>query len=132
MPGGPESDGFGRYSHGAWRAGFADEGLRHGPGLASGAWRQALVFGRSYHHGNDIGRPGCSRDRRRLAGVVMNQRLDHFMAGANAAYYATQDPFADFTTAPEISQVFGELLGLWAAVTWRLLGAPPAVSLVEA
>ena len=53
----------------------------------------------------------------------MKERLDHFMARANAAYYATQDPFADFTTAPEISQVFGELLGLWAAVTWRSLGA---------
>ena len=60
------------------------------------------------------------------------ERLDHFMARANAAYYATHDPFADFTTAPEISQVFGELLGLWAAVTWRLLGAPSPVRLVEA
>ena len=39
------------------------------------------------------------------------ERLDAFMARANAAYYATRDPFADFTTAPEISQVFGELLG---------------------
>jgi len=45
------------------------------------------------------------------------ERLDHFMARANAAYYATHDPFADFTTSPEISQVFGEILGLWAAVT---------------
>ena len=34
------------------------------------------------------------------------------------------DPFADFTTAPEISQVFGEILGLWAAVTWQSLGCP--------
>ncbi len=37
----------------------------------------------------------------------------------------------DFITAPEISQVFGELLGLWAAETWRVLGAPPTVRLVE-
>ncbi|HEY3849190.1 MAG TPA: SAM-dependent methyltransferase [Acetobacteraceae bacterium] len=59
-------------------------------------------------------------------------RLDAFMARANAAYYATHDPFADFTTAPEISQVFGELLGLWAAVTWGLLGRPRPVLLVEA
>src|ERR1700722_15893478 len=62
----------------------------------------------------------------------MAERLDHFMARANAAYYATHDPFADFTTAPEISQVFGELLGLWAAVTWRLLGAPSPVACAEA
>ena len=60
------------------------------------------------------------------------ERLDAFMARANAAYYATHDPFADFTTAPEISQVFGEVLGLWAAVAWQLLGAPDPVLLAEA
>ncbi len=60
------------------------------------------------------------------------ERLDHFMARANAAYYATRDPFADFTTSPEISQVFGEVLGLWAAVTWGLLGSPASVVLAEA
>ena len=37
----------------------------------------------------------------------------------------------DFITAPEISQVFGELIGLWAAETWRQLGAPPTLRLVE-
>lgn len=60
------------------------------------------------------------------------ERLDQFMARANAAYYATHDPFADFTTAPEISQIFGETLGLWAAVTWQLMGSPQPVLLVEA
>lgn len=59
-------------------------------------------------------------------------RLDAFMARANAAYYANHDPFQDFTTSPEIAQVFGELLGLWAAVTWRQIGAPAQVKLVEA
>ena len=54
------------------------------------------------------------------------------MARANAAYYATHDPFRDFTTSPEISQVFGEILGLWAAVTWELIGRPDPVLLVEA
>lgn len=60
------------------------------------------------------------------------ERLDVFMGRANAAYYAERDPFADFTTAPEISQVFGELLGLWAAVTWQAMGQPGQVALVEA
>jgi NADH dehydrogenase [ubiquinone] 1 alpha subcomplex assembly factor 7 len=62
----------------------------------------------------------------------MTERLDAFMARANAAYYATHDPFADFTTSPEISQVFGEILGLWAAVTWQLLGSPSPIVLAEA
>ena len=60
------------------------------------------------------------------------ERLDVFMARANAAYYATRDPFADFTTSPEISQVFGELLGLWAAVVWRAMGSPAGAMLAEA
>jgi SAM-dependent MidA family methyltransferase len=37
----------------------------------------------------------------------------------------------DFTTAPEISQTFGELIGIWAAVAWRAMGAPPEVDLIE-
>ena len=60
------------------------------------------------------------------------ERLDHFMARANAAYYAACDPYKDFTTSPEISQVFGEILGLWAAVAWDLIGRPDPVLLVEA
>lgn len=54
------------------------------------------------------------------------------MARANAAYYATHDPFADFTTAPEISQMFGELVGAWLAVMWTNMGAPDPVLLIEA
>ena len=54
------------------------------------------------------------------------------MARANAAYYATHDPFADFTTAPEISQCFGELIGAWAAIVWQQMGSPAALPLVEA
>jgi NADH dehydrogenase [ubiquinone] 1 alpha subcomplex assembly factor 7 len=60
------------------------------------------------------------------------ERLDHFMARANAIYYGTHDPFADFTTSPEISQVFGEIIGLWAAVSWESLGSPDPILLVEA
>ena len=60
------------------------------------------------------------------------ERLDAFMARANATYYARHDPFADFTTAPEITQVFGELLGAWAAVTWQTMGAPEPIILAEA
>lgn len=54
------------------------------------------------------------------------------MARANAAYYAGRDPFADFTTAPEISQVFGEIIGAWAAVVWEMMGKPASIILAEA
>ncbi|WP_458094067.1 class I SAM-dependent methyltransferase [Roseomonas sp. WA12] len=63
------------------------------------------------------------------------ERLDAFMARANAAYYAGRDPFGaagDFVTSPEITQAFGECLGLWAAVTWTLMGRPDPVILAEA
>ena len=60
------------------------------------------------------------------------ERLDRFMGRANAAYYANHDPFGDFTTAPEISQIFGELIGAWAAIAWGLMGRPARVILAEA
>ena len=44
---------------------------------------------------------------------------------------ATLGAAGDFITAPEISQVFGELIGLWAAVTWQIMGSPSPVRLVE-
>ena len=49
-------------------------------------------------------------------------------------YYIKGDPFGvagDFTTAPEISQVFGELIGMWAAVTWQQMGSPDRTILIE-
>jgi NADH dehydrogenase [ubiquinone] 1 alpha subcomplex assembly factor 7 len=49
-------------------------------------------------------------------------------------YYVSRDPLGregDFTTAPEVSQMFGELLGLWAASVWRAIGEPPLLRLIE-
>ena len=49
-------------------------------------------------------------------------------------YYATRDPLGaggDFTTAPEISQMFGELIGLWLADLWIRGGRPEPVHYVE-
>jgi NADH dehydrogenase [ubiquinone] 1 alpha subcomplex assembly factor 7 len=49
-------------------------------------------------------------------------------------YYARRQPIGaggDFVTAPEISQVFGELIGLWCAEMWRRLGEPDPVMLAE-
>src|SRR5215475_7765458 len=49
-------------------------------------------------------------------------------------YYIARDPIGregDFTTAPEVSQMFGELLGLWAASVWKAIGSPPLLRLIE-
>lgn len=59
----------------------------------------------------------------------MEQALGHPQYG----YYMTRDPFGtkgDFITAPEISQIFGELLGAWASMLWAQIGSPRCV-LVE-
>jgi len=49
-------------------------------------------------------------------------------------YYGSRDPFGaqgDFITAPEVSQIFGELVGLWCVDLWQRIGAPDPVLLVE-
>jgi NADH dehydrogenase [ubiquinone] 1 alpha subcomplex assembly factor 7 len=59
-----------------------------------------------------------------LAGPIP---IAQFMTAANAHYYATRDPLGrggDFVTAPEISQMFGELIGLWCADLWDRAGRP--------
>jgi len=51
-----------------------------------------------------------------------------------AGYYATRQPLGaagDFTTAPEISQIFGELIGLWCADLWQRMGRPDPVLVAE-
>ena len=60
----------------------------------------------------------------------MEEALSHPRYG----YYRRSDPLGaagDFITAPEISQMFGELIGLWCAVVWEALGSPAPVNLVE-
>lgn len=64
--------------------------------------------------------------------------LDRYMALCLGhpvhGYYRTRDPLGaagDFVTAPEVSQIFGELIGVWAAATWAVMGAPEPLRLVE-
>lgn len=64
-----------------------------------------------------------------LAGPIP---VSQFMGAANAHYYATRDPLGrDFTTAPEVSQTFGELVGLCLADLWDRAGRPAAAAYAE-
>ena len=78
---------------------------------------------------------------RHLANLIASEGaigIDRYMAEALGnprwGYYMTRDPFGlqgDFITAPEVSQMFGELIGLWCAELWRQMGAPAEFHLVE-
>lgn len=60
--------------------------------------------------------------------------VSRYVELCNAHYYNTRDPFGadgDFTTAPEISQMFGEVIGAWLVDRWMQLGKPSPVQLVE-
>ena len=86
-------------------------------------------------------RQGVNTLGERIARLIEGQgplSIAQFMTLAlhdsHAGYYATRDPFGrsgDFITAPEISQMFGELLGLWIVQAWHDQGAPGAARLVE-
>jgi NADH dehydrogenase [ubiquinone] 1 alpha subcomplex assembly factor 7 len=88
-----------------------------------------------------MGRPAPTALAQRIAAQIAATgplRLDVFMTLAlydpTHGYYATRQPLGrggDFVTAPDISQVFGELIGLWMAQSWHEIGAPASFKLVE-
>ena len=60
--------------------------------------------------------------------------LAHYIGESNARYYASRDPLGeqgDFITAPEVSQMFGELIGLWLADLWVRMGSRKYIHYVE-
>ncbi len=60
--------------------------------------------------------------------------LAQFMGESNARYYTSRDPLGeegDFITAPEVSQMFGELVGLWFADLWVKMGRSDNIHYVE-
>jgi NADH dehydrogenase [ubiquinone] 1 alpha subcomplex assembly factor 7 len=78
-----------------------------------------------------------SEVRRRIA-VAGPMPVAEYMAlclfDREHGYYTTRDPFGargDFITAPEVSQMFGELIGLWMSAVWKQMGAPENVRLIE-
>ena len=66
--------------------------------------------------------------------ITVAQYMTAALHDPESGYYATRPALGeagDFVTAPLISQMFGELIGVWAASAWTLMGEPQAVRLVE-
>ncbi|HEX5238547.1 MAG TPA: SAM-dependent methyltransferase [Sphingomicrobium sp.] len=71
------------------------------------------------------------RDRIRAEGPIT---VEAYMEACNSYYYGTRDPLGvggDFTTAPEVSQMFGEMVGAALADCWRRAGSPAGAIYTE-
>lgn len=72
----------------------------------------------------------------RAAGpITIAHYMSEALANPRLGYYTTRDPLGaagDFITAPEVSQMFGEMVGLWCVDLWERLGRPARFRLVEA
>lgn len=71
---------------------------------------------------------------RKTGPMMLSDYMGECLMHPAHGYYAARDPFGragDFVTAPEISQMFGEMLGLCLAQAWMDQGCPPAITLAE-
>src|SRR5262245_12459101 len=84
--------------------------------------------------------PSMSLRDRLAAGIAQTgpltiaQYMTACLHDPQAGYYATRPALGeagDFITAPLVSQMFGELIGVWAASAWMLMGEPARFTLVE-
>lgn len=82
--------------------------------------------------------PPLEKEIRRRIQAAGPMPVDEYMALCLAdpdhGYYTTRDPLGargDFITAPEISQMFGELIGLWMTAVWKQMGAPARIRIIE-
>ena len=66
--------------------------------------------------------------------ITIEKYMEDALSHPRLGYYMQRDPFGrggDFITAPEISQMFGELIGLWCGVQWQALGEVEPFNLIE-
>lgn len=66
--------------------------------------------------------------------ISVHDYMESCLADRSDGYYLTRQPIGhdgDFITAPEISQMFGELIGAWAVAVWQQMGAPSNVTVAE-
>ena len=83
-------------------------------------------------------RPTLENEIRRLISVAGPMPVSDYirlcLTHPQYGYYLTREPIGaggDFITSPEISQIFGELIGLWLATVWHLMGMPENVRVIE-
>jgi SAM-dependent MidA family methyltransferase len=66
--------------------------------------------------------------------MPVSRYMEICLAHPQHGYYVSRDPLGadgDFITAPEISQMFGELIGLWMVAVWRQMGSPHGLQVIE-
>ncbi|RLN74586.1 hypothetical protein BBJ28_00014678 [Nothophytophthora sp. Chile5] len=66
--------------------------------------------------------------------LTVSEFMQRALSHPDHGYYMKKDVFGskgDFTTAPEISQMFGELIAVWCVATWQQMGMPTAIKIVE-
>ncbi|WP_375658772.1 class I SAM-dependent methyltransferase [Bartonella sp. MR30HLJHH] len=66
--------------------------------------------------------------------ITVSQYMALALTDPQFGYYQTQNPFGrtgDFITAPEISQLFGEMIGIWTLASWNAHGCPRPFILAE-
>lgn len=75
-----------------------------------------------------------SRRLRASGPMTVADYMQACLTDPDFGYYRAGDPFGaqgDFVTAPEVSQIFGELIGLWCVTVWRAMGEPAPLRLIE-
>lgn len=66
--------------------------------------------------------------------ITLAEYMSEVLTNPKYGYYTQKDVFGargDFITSPEISQLFGEMIGIWTVLMWQQLGKPPSIRIVE-
>lgn len=90
---------------------------------------------------SDISALAANKLKQRLISLITNggaitvaDYMAYCLADHDGGYYMTREPFGakgDFITAPEVSQMFGELIGVWVISQWQALGEPDSCVICE-
>ena len=81
--------------------------------------------------------PLATRLRERIARdgpISVADYMEACLSDEREGYYAAREPIGasgDFITSPEVSQIFGELIGIWAVAVWQSMGEPEAIIVAE-